>query len=374
MIETTKPNLNKPERLIRSAKSAHRTQADITLFFGGLILLIQLIALVFTYIIAILLSRLQIPAPPGVEILQPSNHIFLFWCLVFSIGIGIILSLIFGKIISNPIQAMIETTDALASGNYDARLHFSRFYSRQYNMHRLEHSFNTMASELEGTEMLSSDFINNFSHEFKTPIASIAGFAELLRRGDLAQAEQQEYLEIIASEARRLSGMATNVLNLTKVENQKILSDVQRFNVSEQIRNCILLLADRWNEKNLEMDIDLAETTIRGNADLLSQIWLNLLDNAIKFTPAGGQIGVHEKKENGILSIAISNTGSTIPPEIRDRIFQKFYQGDRSHSSQGYGIGLAIVSQVLRLHNGTIDLTSEDGHTCFTVNLDIAER
>lgn len=149
-----------------------------------------------------------------------------------------------------------------------------------------------MAEELENTQMLRSDFINNFSHEFKTPIVSIAGFAKLLRRGNLTDAQKEEYLAIIEEESLRLAAMATNVMNLTKVENQTILTDLTTFNLSEQIRACVLLLEEKWSRKELDLDLEFPEYTIRANEELLKQVWINLLDNAIKYSPNYGEIGV----------------------------------------------------------------------------------
>ena len=230
-------------------------------------------------------------------------------------------------------------------------------------------SFNTTAQELEGTEMLRSDFINNFSHEFKTPIVSIAGFAGLLKQGNLDEQEQKEYLNIIESESRRLAYMATNVLNLTKVENQTILTDVSVFNLSEQLRTCVLLLEAKWEQKNLEMNLELEEHTISGNQELLRQVWVNLLDNAIKFSPEGQSVEISAAEEESSVAVSITNTGSYIPQEQQSAIFRKFYQADHSHNTEGNGIGLAVVKRVVELHGGSIRVESNPSFTKFTVTL-----
>ena len=226
-----------------------------------------------------------------------------------------------------------------------------------------------MASELKNTEMLRGDFVNNFSHEFKTPIVSIAGFAKLLRRGDLTEEQKEEYLAVIEEESLRLSDMATNVLNLTRVENQTILTDIVKFNLSEQIRSSILLLADKWEKKQLDFKVDFGEYRISANEELLKQVWINLLDNAIKFSPVGGVIEVNIKNRPDSLSVDIINSGEEIPAESISRIFQKFYQADSSHSGEGNGVGLAIVKKVVELHNGTVSAQSENNLTMFTVTL-----
>ena len=217
--------------------------------------------------------------------------------------------------------------------------------------------------------MLRSDFINNFSHEFKTPIVSIAGFAKLLRRGNLTDEQKEEYLEVIEEESLRLSAMANNVLNLTRVENQTILTEVTRFNLSEQIRGAVLLLAEKWTPKNLYMDMQFGEHMICANVELLKQVWINLLDNAIKFSDPNGTVSVDISDGSECLSISVSNHGKDIPKDRIAHIFNKFYQADESHSSEGNGIGLAVVKKVCELHGGAVSAKSESGTTTFTVVL-----
>ena len=196
--------------------------------------------------------------------------------------------------------------------------------------------------------MLRGDFINNFSHEFKTPIVSIAGFAKLLRRGNLTEKQKEEYLEIIEEESLRLSAMANKVLNMTRVESQTILTDVTRFNLSEQIRGAVLLLVEKWTPKNLYMD---------------------MLDNAVKFSEPDDTVTVGIVEEGEYLRVSVSNHGKEIPKESIRHIFNKFYQADESHSAEGNGIGLAIVKKVCDLHGGTVSVNSENGTTTFTVVL-----
>ena len=234
---------------------------------------------------------------------------------------------------------------------------------------QISDGFNKMAQELQNTEMLRSDFINNFSHEFKTPIVSIAGFAKLLKRGNLTQRQREEYLDIIEEESMRLSDMATNVLNLTKVENQTILTGQSTFNLSEQLRASILLLERKWSKKNLQWQLEFGEYRITANEELLKQVWINLLDNAIKFSPEGGTIAVRITEQGGTLAVSVRNAGAAIPQPEQEKIFRKFYQADESHSSEGNGIGLAIVKRVTELHRGTVVVRSGNDETTFTVTL-----
>jgi signal transduction histidine kinase len=222
--------------------------------------------------------------------------------------------------------------------------------------------------------MLRGDFINNFSHEFKTPIVSIAGFAKLLKRGNLTEEQRIAYLTSIEEESLRLSYMATNVLNLTKIENQTILTDVTSFNLSEQVRSAVLLLEAKWSEKNIDLQLDFDEYTIEGNEELLKQVWINLMDNAVKFSPRCGSVLLDIVKEGFTVKVTVSNTGPEIPEEKRDRIFSKFYQADESHATAGNGIGLAIVKRVVDLHGGAVEVTCKDGMTSFTVTLPMQQN
>lgn len=286
-----------------------------------------------------------------------------------SIPTGIIVAAIVSKFPFKPVRDLIDGMDSLASGDFKTRINAGAIMKRYPDYVGVAESFNKMAEQLENTEMLRSDFVNNFSHEFKTPIVSIAGFAKLLKRGDLTEAQRQEYLTAIEEESVRLSVMATNVLSLTKVENQTILSDVSTFNLSEQIRSCVLLLERRWTEKDLELNLEFGEHIILANEELLKQVWINLLDNAVKFSPHGHTITIAVQEEADALRVRVCNTGSSIPQEKLDLVFNKFYQADESHTTPGNGVGLAIVKKVVQLHHGTITADSTDNSAEFIVTL-----
>jgi signal transduction histidine kinase len=261
----------------------------------------------------------------------------------------------------------------LASGDFRVRMQFGRPFGNHPTFIELTDSFNKLAEELQNTEMLRTDFINNFSHEFKTPIVSIAGFAKLLKKGNLTEEQKIAYLDAIEEESLRLSYMATNVLNLTKVENQTILTDVTSYNLSEQLRASVLLLEGKWTKKEIDLCLDFEEYTIEANEELLKQVWINLIDNAVKFSPMGGAvvIGISELEDR--LCVSIGNTGQPIPPDKLPRIFNKFYQADESHASEGNGIGLAIVKRVVDLHGGEVHVSSNGDMTVVTVELPKAQ-
>ncbi|ASA21579.1 HAMP domain-containing sensor histidine kinase [Paenibacillus donghaensis] len=264
--------------------------------------------------------------------------------------IGTTISAITSKKMLKSIRMFIEATDRLAGGDFSMRL----LLKSPPEFKILSENFNRMAEELGGIEILRSDFVNNFSHEFKTPIVSIKGFAEILKHDDLPKEERDEYLDIIIEESARLASLASNVLELSKIETQMILTNKQRFNVGEQLRQCVLLLAAKLEKKNLSIKVNVQDDHISGNKELINQVWLNLLDNAIKFTPENGIIEVGMKRNEDTIDILFRDNGSGISAEALPRIFDKFYQQDTSHSTAGNGLGLAIVSKIIHLHAGTI--------------------
>lgn len=297
-----------------------------------------------------------------------ASKILIILVMILSLIIAYGLMWLLSKIFMIPIKKLTNAMEELSLGNYKKRLDFKIPFPL---FQEISSSFNKMASEFEHTEILNNDFINNFSHEFKTPISSILGFAKLLKnkKDDLSQEEISEYLDIIEEESFRLIKMSTSILNLMKVENQNFLTNIQRFNLSEQIRNCILLLQDKWDQKNLNMEIDFDEYFIFANKEMLKEVWINLIDNAIKYTPNSQNVKFEIKTQDKKIFVAITNFGVEISSEHQKRIFNKFYQVDKSHSSQGFGIGLAIVKRIVDLHCGEVFVLSENLKTTFVVSL-----
>ena len=295
--------------------------------------------------------------------------VILFMSLI-SLVIGTVITFFSSRIPLKPVNELINKMNLLASGDFKTRLKFSPSVASHPVGKELTASFNTMAEELENTEMLRSDFINAFSHEFKTPIVSITGLAQLIESGNLSEEERIQYARAIREESMRLSSMASNILSLTKVENQTILTDITNLNLSEQIRSALLLLEEKWTSKNINLELKFDEEyMIEANEEFLKQVWINLIDNAVKFVPQDGTVSLAICDINDTLQIKISNTGSEIPPDKQEKIFQKFYQADESHATQGNGIGLAIVKKIVDLHNGKIEVFSDKQITAFTVIL-----
>lgn len=346
---------------------AYQHRIALTLLFTGLVLCFMLMTLILVGTAIYVLVRLNILTDPNGNAPSPAKVIIVF--VLSSSIFGSLMTFVLGSVPMKPVNHLINQMNRLAAGDYKARIKPNVFLNRHPIFIELTNSFNRMAEELQGTEMFRSDFINNFSHEFKTPIVSIAGFAKLLRKENLSDETREEYLRIIEEESLRLSQMATSVLNLTKIENQTILTDVKSYNLSEQIRTCILLLSEKWEQKEIEFILDFKEYSICANEELLKQAWINLLGNAVKFSPIGGTVDVKISEQADTISVSIMNTGDEILPEQQKKIFNKFYQADESHAAEGNGIGLAIVKYVVELHNGNVSVASGNQMTTFVVRL-----
>ena len=286
--------------------------------------------------------------------------------MTVSILLGTTIAAFFSKKALNPIRKVIDATRQIAEGNFNVQVEMKGIHE----LEELSRSFNKMANELSSVETLRRDFINNFSHEFKTPIVSIRGFAKLLKDGDLTEEEKQEYLEIIIAESERLAGLSTNVLNLSKYEAIEIITEKTPFRLDEQIRRAIALTETKWADKSLEIDVILEEIVFNGNEDLTQQIWLNLLDNAIKFSNIGGTLHIRLSKWNRGIRFIIQDEGIGMDDKVKSRIFDKFYQGDHSHKKTGNGLGLTMVKRIVDLCGGTVEVESEiDKGSVFTVTL-----
>lgn len=355
-----------------SARVRNRNRADrkrlttLTLFLALLVFCLLLAAIGLTVLGVFILQWAGVIGSLEDEMDMVTIVIFMS---VISLILGWVLVFFSIRIPLKPIHTLILHMNRLATGDFETRMENTGMLANHPAVKSTQNSFNKLAEELEHTEMLRGDFINNFSHEFKTPIVSIAGFAKLLKRGNLTEEQRLAYLTSIEEESLRLSYMATNVLNLTKVENQTILTEVTSFNLSEQVRSAVLLLEAKWSEKNINLQLEFDEFTVEGNEELLKQVWINLVDNAVKFSPRCGSVLLDIKAEGSTVKVTVSNTGPEIPEDKRERIFSKFYQADESHATEGNGIGLAVVKRVVDLHGGRVTVTSENGMTAFTVEL-----
>ena len=287
-------------------------------------------------------------------------------CILIAVSMVVMIRMVF----IHPLQRNIEAMKKLANGDFTVRVNHAEHGYVPREMVEFEQSFNKAAEELGGTEILRKDFINNFSHEFKTPIVSIQGFAKQLKKENLSEEKKQEYIDIIISESKRLTNLSSNILMLSKLENQQIITDKTSFSLDEQIRNCILLLEKQWTAKDISFDIDMQEIQYTTNAEMLSQVWVNIIGNAIKFSPEGSSIRVKLFKEGDVITAEITDRGIGMDQQTISHIFERFYQGDRAHASEGNGLGLPLVKRIVELCNGNIRVESQYGKgTNFIVTL-----
>ena len=293
--------------------------------------------------------------------------VFLIVGLLVSVIIGTCISAAVASKIVRPVREVKKAMHRVEKGDFSQRLEVTGFNGE---IDELIESYNKMAQELGGIEMFRENFINSFSHEFKTPIVSIQGFAKQLKKENLSEEKKQEYIDIIISESKRLTNLSSNILMLSKLENQQIITDKTSFSLDEQIRNCILLLEKQWTAKDISFDIDMQEIQYTTNAEMLSQVWVNIIGNAIKFSPEGSSIRVKLFKEGDVITAEITDRGIGMDQQTISHIFERFYQGDRAHASEGNGLGLPLVKRIVELCNGNIRVESQYGKgTNFIVTL-----
>lgn len=292
--------------------------------------------------------------------------------VVFSISIllGVSTVIMIQSVILAPIQKMVSAMKQLAEGDFTVRM-ACRGWMRPRELREFSGAFNTAATELGGTELLRKDFIHNFSHEFKTPITSLGGFADLLLEDEeMPVEERREYLQIISGEARRLAALSSQILALSQVEAQTILTDIVSFDLTEQLRQTAIMIERKWAKKTIQIHLDADECVYTGNEPLLKEVWMNLLDNAAKFSPKGGIVEVCLRLLSTETVVTVRDSGPGMSEAIQKRIFDQFYQGDTSHRTEGNGIGLALVRKALELHQAKVLVDSSPGlGSTFTVIL-----
>lgn len=280
--------------------------------------------------------------------------------ITFAAIIGLVLVIVVFKHVIGPIRKMSDATKKVAKGDFNVQIENKKI--RKDEIGTLTENFNMMVRELESNEYLSKEFMNNVSHEFKTPIASIQGFANLLKDKDLSEKDKEEYIDIIIEESGRLANLSNNIQQLSKLENKKGLIQKQKVAIDEQIRKCIIILNNKLEEKNIEIGMDEdKDVFLNVNEDMMHQVWINLINNAIKYTDDSGRIDIIIDEFKDRVVVEVKDTGRGIKEENVDKIFEKFYQEDSSHNSEGNGLGLAIVKKIVELHKGTIEVKSKIG-------------
>ena len=303
----------------------------------------------------------------GRIIVKPMSIPNFIWVAILSVVIGLILSVLVSKMVLSPITRLEKAMSEVAKGDFTVRLEHS---SKIEEIKRSYNSFNIMVKELGSTEILQADFVSEVSHEFRTPINAIEGYAMLLQSSDRVTAEQQEYIDKILFNTRRLTELTGGILLLSKIENSAIEPRCGVFSLDEQIRQAIVSLEMKWQKKGIEFDVDLDGMKINGNANLLSHVWLNLIDNAVKFSPEGGTVKMSLKGGNDAAVFTISDSGPGIKDKDMGHIFDKFFRADNSDKKEGNGLGLALVKRIVNIHKGNIEVyNNAGGGAVFTVRL-----
>ena len=302
-----------------------------------------------------------------------------------SAALAIILATCLYRTLGEPLRQMTAAMEQLACGDFDVRMpERGAWHLREVD--EFARAFNTAAEELGGTEMMRAGFISDFSHEFRTPVSSLSGFAQLLQEDDLSPEERAEYLRIIVDEANRLSGLFERILLLSKMEAAAILPDVEDVDVAETVRRAAAIVEPKAAAKGIYLALSLDECRVRGNGDYLMQLWTNLLDNAVKFSPENSQVSValyggradeggQTPASAGYMACWVSDEGPGMDAATREHLFDRFYQGDTSHAEEGSGLGLALCKRIAELHGGVIEVASAPGKgSSFEVRLPLPQK
>ena len=275
------------------------------------------------------------------------------------------------QMVDRPVKQIMEALDQVMQGDFSVRIAPVKEFAGETGFNEIIHAINKMTAELQGTETLRTDFIANVSHELKTPLAVMGNYATMLQQPKIGEEDRVEYAKAISQSARRLAALITNILKLNKLENQQIFPKHEEYDLSGQLCESLLQFEDAWERKCLNVETRIEdEVRICSDAELLSLVWNNLISNAVKFTPSGGTLGVRLKTEGNFVVISVSDTGCGMTAETGKHIFEKFYQGDTSHATQGNGLGLALVKRVMDILNGEISVQSVYGQgSTFTVRI-----
>ena len=325
--------------------------------------LITMFEIVLTVLISVLVDQF-VQNVLGIDIVIPP----VLWLTLISLVIGAVLTTIMNYIFFVPVTRLSKAMNLVAKGEFGNTLDTN---SKIKEVKELYASYNLMTKELANTEMLQSDFVSNVSHEFKTPINAIEGYATLLQDGGLTEDEKNKYVHKILHNTRRVSDLVGNILLLSKIDNQAIQTRPVKYKLDEQIRHSILLLEEKWSAKDIDFELELAEIEYCGNESMMLHVWTNIIDNAIKFSPASGKIAITAEKRDNVITVIVSDNGPGIPSDKLNHIFDKFYQADSSHKDEGNGLGLALVKQILDVSSGKVKAENKDDGGCiFTVTLE----
>lgn len=333
------------------------------LFFNVL-----LIANILTALIFYILTFFKIIIFPG----RFGTFGYIIAMLITSLIIGTFFGYFITERYFRPLKQLSDASKKIADGDFTVNIDELEYKEDETELNNLIKNFNIMVKKLSKIETLRSDFIANVSHEFKTPLATIQGYVTLLEDDKLTIEEKKHYLKIIFDATKKLTNLSSNILKITKLENQEVEISKTEYNISEQIREVIILLQSSWEKKNIEFTLDLSDCMIISDEELLQQIWMNIISNAIKFSNANGKIDINLASHSNYIVVTIKDYGCGMDEETINHAFDKFYQGDKSHSREGNGLGLSLVKRILDICHGEIKIESKlNEGTTITINLPI---
>lgn len=329
----------------------HKEKFTISHIFALIMAIIMTASMALTFVIIYILLRFSFDPITGA--LTSSSFIALL-----CIAVGTIISSYVSSKMLRPILKINDAAKKVAMGDFSVRLEEK---SIAKEVKQIAENFNIMVKELSNTETLRNDFVNNVSHEFKTPLSAIEGYATLLQDESLPREEEQKYINYILDNTERLAKLTQNILSLSRLDNQEIVLQKENFPLDEQIRRVLLSYESKWEEKNLTIDLNLESIIFYGNPSLLAQVWSNIIENAIKFSNNNGVLNIDCFTNNDRVFITIKDNGIGMDDEVRRHAFDKFYQGERSHHVNGNGLGLALVKRIVELCEGTVSIESKKG-------------
>ncbi len=330
-----------------------RSHSNLWLCFTGVVFSTVVVISTCLFLLWVVFYKL------GLTSINVMDFHYPFVSLLFgSMVLGFSLSVFVGRWVIRPLLTFCDAFDLLSGGDFSVRIPTS---SRIAEIREMAEHFNEAAYELSQIETLRSDFVANVSHEIKTPVATIEGYATLLQDEKLDDARRSRYVDKVLSATRQLSDLVSDVLTISKLESDDCVITKREFRLDEQLRRIILLLEDSWSERKIEFELELPKVIYCGDDQLLSHVWLNLLENAIKFSPEGGVVSVTLRANDEAVEVSVADGGCGMSDEVQRHIFEKFYQGDRSHTSEGSGLGLAMVKRIVELSEGDVRVASKPG-------------
>lgn len=341
-----------------------RDQRINTPFIGWRIILTIFLMLVAVIVVQIIIM-LNLLDRSGL-LIGVGTYFLIGTAAFLTIFFSIVQKVIYGR----PVQKIADAARQVAEGDFSVRINPIRKDGKKDEIEVLIEDFNTMVQELQSTEILKSDFISNVSHEIKSPLSVIQSYSTALKDPTLTYEQQRQYADIIIHASKDMSEMISNILKLNKLEHQGITPVSAPYPIGEQLRKCALNFMPQWEEKEIDFQIEVVDTMILYDDSLLELVWNNLISNAVKFTPQGGMIRLTSWVSDEKLFVKIQDNGPGMEEDTMTNIFDKFYQGDLSHSVKGNGLGLALVKRVLELVEGSIEVESTPGEgSVFTVEL-----